>query len=71
MIVEVGFLQTESELRYVATCWIFRTVGTVRSVLIVKFCQPGKTIDFYNWKKWEGWLEIWIPSESSESSKMQ
>jgi hypothetical protein len=66
MIVEVGFSQTESELRRVAACWIFGTVGTVRSVLIVKFCQPGKTEDFYDCEKWEGWLEIWIPSESSE-----
>jgi hypothetical protein len=61
MVLEVGYSQSESDLRRVAKCWLLGTRGAVRSVLLVKFCKPGP-MDFGDWTKWKGWVEIWVPS---------
>jgi hypothetical protein len=61
MVIEVGYSQTIASLRRDAENWLAGSSGECRSVVVVKFHKP-KSIDFGNWEKWTGWMEIWVRS---------
>jgi hypothetical protein len=61
MVLEVGYSETTAQLQRDARNWLLGTLGSVKSVLLIKLKRPHPA-DFNNWREWIGWIEVWVRS---------
>lgn len=66
MVVEVGYSESEAELKNDAWDWLRRSANCVQTVVIVKFCPP-RGVETQSPANWQAWLEIWARNPENKS----
>jgi hypothetical protein len=65
LVVEVGYSESEAELKDDAWDWLCRSSGEVQSVMLVKFRAPDPA-KMQSPRNWRAWIDIWARHPEDE-----
>lgn len=65
MVVEVGYSESEAELKNDAWDWLRRSSNCVQTVIVVKF-STRRGVEMQSPDNWEAWFELWARSQENK-----